>query len=392
VKRIGLNTDEGRHAAWLELFLDLVYVVALARLTHIVVEGHNGHVEPRDYLIFFVLFVPAWWSWVGHTMYANRFGTYDITDRLLTLLQMFFAVMLALGITDALGETRAIFALAYAATRWTIILMYARIYFGNPDARPVAGGLIVGFSIGSSLWAVSVLFPPPIMFTLWFVGIVIELATPLSIRKELKLLPVHSTHLPERVGLFALLVLGESIQGLASGASNLALSLPVILNLFLAFSVICLVWWLYFETLEKTLTGHLKGAAQLCIYGHLPIYMGIVLLAAGVQKLVSADHSTDELNLIFSFSFLLILMPLQLIHYQYIDKSERTWFLKRGVLIVASILTFFVAGQYIGNTFLVLLIIIMLVVYTHSESTFIARELKNSKPKPDASNPVKQYR
>jgi len=95
VKRIGLNTTKGRHVDWLELFYDLIYVVVIARLAHIVLEGHDGQIGPHEYLVFFTLFVPVWWSWIGHTMFENRFGTYDATDRLLALLQMFFAVMLA---------------------------------------------------------------------------------------------------------------------------------------------------------------------------------------------------------------------------------------------------------------------------------------------------------
>lgn len=378
MKRIGLNTEKGRHAAWLELFFDLVYVVALARLTHIIVVGHDGHVTTHEYFIFFALFVPVWWSWIGHTMYANRFGTYDLTDRLLTLVQMFFAVILGLTIPDALGENRVTFALAYAASRWTIILMYLRIHYCNPDARSVTGGFMGGFALGSSLWAISVFFSPPIMFALWIIGIVIELATPILRRKELKRFPVHNTHLPERVGLFALLVLGESLQGLALGAHKLEFTLPLVLDVFLAFSVICLIWWLYFETLEKTLTGNLKGTAQLCIYGHLPLYMGIGLLAAGVQRLIATDNSASELSLIFSFSLLLILVPLQLIHYQFIDKQESKWFIVRGTMIITSIFAFIVVGQYFDNILFISMIIFMLVVYTYSESILIARECKRN--------------
>jgi len=374
MKRIGLNTEKGRHAAWLELFFDLVYVIALSRLAHLVIDGHDGHVALQDYMVFFVLFVPVWWSWVGHTMYANRFATYDVTDRLLTILQMFFAIVLGLSIPDAMGENSVIFALAYAATRGTIILMYSRIYISNPDARPVAGGLAVGFTIGSSLWVLSVLFSPPIMFAFWVVGLGIELATPLVIRKELKKLPVHNTHLPERVGLFAILVLGETFHGLASGAHTLELSVHHVTSLFLAFSLICIIWWLYFEVLEKIITGNIKGAAQLCIYGHLPIYIGIGLLAAGVQKLIATHHSAFELNLIFSFSLLLILVPLQFIHYHYIEKRNRKNFLIRCAMITVPILMFVVLSQIISNMVLAVLTVFMLFIYTYTESTIIERE------------------
>lgn len=368
MKRIGLNTDEGRHAVWLELFFDLVYVVALTRLTHIVVAGHNGHIETSDYLTFFALFVPVWWSWVGHTMYQNRFGTYDITDSLLTLLQMFFAVMLAYGVGNAFGETGVIFALAYAATRWVLVFMYMRVYLGNPDVRPIAGGLSFGFAVGSSCWVVSVFFPPPAMYILWIAGLVIELATPLLLRKQLARVPVHNTHLPERAGLFALLVMGESFLGLVSGADSYEFSEALILNLVFGFSIICAIWWLYFETLEKALTGNLQGAAHLFLYGHLPIYMGIGLLAAGVQRLVATNHSTNDLSSIFSFSLLLILVPLQFIHHQYISNKSGRLFFARGLLIVTSILVFVCLSSLLSNQLLAFMIVFMLIIYIRLES------------------------
>lgn len=269
MKRIELNTTTGRHVDWLELFYDLIYVVVIARLTHIVLEGHDGQIGPHEYLVFFTLFVPVWWSWIGHTMFENRFGTYDAIDRLLALLQMFFAVMLALAITDALGTTSTEFALAYAATRWALVLMYLRVYLSNPEARPAAKGFIFGFGFGSSLWIISIFFPPSIMFSLWIVGLAIEMITPFLLRKTLKPFPVHNDHLPERTGLFAILVLGESILGLVTGAQRVEFSTSFLVNVFLAFSVICAIWWLYFETLAKALTGTLRGAAQLHIYGHL---------------------------------------------------------------------------------------------------------------------------
>ncbi len=378
VKRIGLNTDKERHAAWLELFFDLVYVVALTRLTHIVVAGHGGHIEASDYLAFFTLFVPVWWSWVGHTMYQNRFGTYDITDSLLTLLQMFFAIMLAFGVGNAFAETRVVFALAYAATRWVLIIMYMRVYLGNPDVRSIAGGLSFGFSIGSSLWVISVFFSPPIMYALWITGLAIELVTPLLLRKKLVLVPVHNTHLPERAGLFALLVMGESFLGLVSGADSYAFSEIPVLNLFFGFSIICAIWWLYFGTLEKALNGNLRGAAHLFLYGHLPIYMGIGLLAAGVQRLVSVSHSTNDLSFIFSFSLLLILVPLQFIHHQYISNKENKLFFMRGALVVTSSLIFVCLSGFMSTQVLAFLIIFMLIIYIRLESVFFTKNLKET--------------
>lgn len=374
MKRITLNTEKGRHAVWIELFFDLVYVVALARLTHMIVEGHNGHTGLAEYAMYFILFVPIWWSWLGHTMYANRFATYDVIDRLLTLLQGFFAILMALSIDDVPGESSTLFAIAYACTRYSLVLMYTRIYLGNPESRKATGGFIKGFSLGASFWVISVILPEPLMYTAWVIGIIIELLTPLIIRKELKLLPVHNTHLPERFGLFALLVIGESIHGIASGAQNSEFSISLVLLIFLSYSIICSVWWLYFEVIEKVFSGKLEGAAQLSIYGHLPIYMGIGLLAAGVQRLVASNYELNELNLIFGISLLLMLVPLQLIHYQFVTHVKSKAFLLRGIAIVLSIILITTLGKYINDNINVYLMIFILSLYIYSESNYFIND------------------
>ena len=84
--------DPHRHATWLELFFDLMVVVALRDAGEILIETHDGHIAPQQFLQFIALFLPLWWIWVGHTIYANRFDTDSRPHRLSTLLIMFLLI------------------------------------------------------------------------------------------------------------------------------------------------------------------------------------------------------------------------------------------------------------------------------------------------------------
>ena len=364
------STQKVRHAMWIELFFDLVYVVALAKLTHIIVVGHDGHIGSHEYILYFTLFVPVWWSWIGHTMFANRFGKYDATDRVLTLLQMFFCIFLSLGISG-LEKSPVMFAMAYAGTRFSLVLMYVRVHVTRPEARPATRRFITGFSIGALLWLFSLLLPEPYMYMVWVIGLIIELMTPISMRERLKKVPLNNHHLPERFGLFALLVMGESIHSMVTGIYHKELTTPLVLTLILAFVATCTVWWLYFATLDNVFKGKLEGAAQLCVYGHLPIYMGIGLFAAGIQRLVAGGYSVAELNLIFCFSLLLILIPLQMIHFQFIQHVTRGSFLKRGIIFVASLTILNGLGQLSNSVYFVFFMIFLLVAYIYSERKYV---------------------
>src|SRR5919198_2694844 len=100
---------EERHATWLELFLDLVFVVAIAELG----TSLAHHVSARGFLIYLGLFVPTVWAWAGFTFYATRFDTDDLVYRLLTLLGMFGVAALASTVPDAFHGGANGFAAAY---------------------------------------------------------------------------------------------------------------------------------------------------------------------------------------------------------------------------------------------------------------------------------------
>src|SRR5919197_5618673 len=125
---------EERHATWLELFLDLVFVVAIAELG----TSFAQHVSARGFLVYLGLFVPIVWAWAGFTFYATRFDTDDLVYRLLTLLGMFAVAGLASTVPDALHGGQIGFALSYACIRIVIVLLYGRAYRAVPAARPLA--------------------------------------------------------------------------------------------------------------------------------------------------------------------------------------------------------------------------------------------------------------
>ena len=78
------NNNTNRHATWLELFYDLIFVVVISQLAHNLEDDFSLY----GFLGFLALFVPVWWSWTGAAFYATRFDTDDLGHRILILLQM----------------------------------------------------------------------------------------------------------------------------------------------------------------------------------------------------------------------------------------------------------------------------------------------------------------
>ena len=243
-----------RRTSWLELFYDLVYVIVIAKATSILTKTNN-FVTFYDYTIFILTFLPIWWSWTGHTLYANRFFEDDKYNWLITFIQMFFVIILGLIIDQMFTKYTVIFSISYFLIRLLIVISYWRIHQNSKATKPVTSLLLKGFGTGSVLWFLSIFAPKPYVFFIWALAFLIEFFTPWYGQKTLSKVSVHKEHLPERFGLLAIILIGEIVSNIVSAAHNLEINLFTITSLIYGFCIICLIWWFYFEVLEKSLKG-----------------------------------------------------------------------------------------------------------------------------------------
>ena len=285
--RFGQEAELERHASWLELFYDLVFVAAVAQLAKSLSDDYSW----VGVLRFSVLFVPVWWAWVGHTFYLTRFDTEDLGHRLLTFAQMTAATSLAVHVPSALGTTSVGFALSYAVVRFILVAEYLRAGRHIPEVRPLTSRFAVGFGAAASLWALSVLVPTPWRFWLWGVALAVDFLTPMTAGQLHVRFPPHLMHLPERFGLFTIIVIGEAVvsvvMGIGTGGLSFGSGMAGIMGLLVAFAL----WWGYFEGARGAAVRALSARShlrryQLWLYSHLPLLMGITATAVGVKHII----------------------------------------------------------------------------------------------------------
>jgi low temperature requirement protein LtrA len=277
-----LEADQGeRHATWLELFFDLVFVISIAEVVH-TLEDYRSL---ADFLGTAGLFVAVWWAWVGYTVYADRFDTDDLLHRVLVLGGMLAVIAMALSIHDALHGGSTQFALAFVAVRGIVLVLNARARRHAAAARPLLNLFLVAFSIGASLWLVSLLAPEPWRYLLWAVALVVELSAPWLGRRQIVRAPVHASHLVERFGLFTLIVLGESVISVAQGAANVRWTGATVAAAVAGFLAVACLWWLYFDRIDD---GGVRSVLRGLVwnYAHLPLLAGLVSVAVGTEYAV----------------------------------------------------------------------------------------------------------
>jgi low temperature requirement protein LtrA len=128
-------------------------------------------------------------------------------------------------------------------------------------------------------------------------SIVIDFVTPISaIHLQTQLLP-NFEHLPERFGLFVIIVLGEAIVAVVNGVAETQWQLMSVTFAVLGFCIAFSLWWIYFENVGGTAlqmagtTGQVK-VLQIWLYTHLPLVLGIAVAGVRVKHLILSNPMT----------------------------------------------------------------------------------------------------
>jgi low temperature requirement protein LtrA len=283
--------EEGRRVTWLEVFFDLVFVAAVAQVgTHL-----RDDYSPAGLLRFSILFVLVWWAWLGHTTFSTRFDTDDVVQRGLTALQMFLVAVMAVNATGALdSRDSAGFAAAYSVMRLVLAGQFLRAR-RVARARPLTTRYALSCGIAALLWLSSAFVDAPARFVIWAAALAIDIGTPLGATRHLVAVPHDAAHLPERYGLFSIILFGESMAAVMAGMAHqeywsAGAASAAILGMAAVFGV---CWW-YFDGVEATAHRMVRTMAdavrfQAWSYAHLPLYLGVAVTGVGIEHVIATS-------------------------------------------------------------------------------------------------------
>jgi low temperature requirement protein LtrA len=298
--------DPNRHATWLECFFDLIFVVTIDDVTHILSHTHEGHLDPLQFWKFVLIFIPLWWLWASHTMYANRFDADDRKHRLATLFIMFLLIIVSGLIDQRFVASFNAIVVCYAGSKYVIAMMYFVSKYRHKESvelTTAVGWVIVA---GATISLASILFPAPQRYGVFYLGILFDLlAFIFFLRRRLQVIPVHTEHLIERVGLLTIIILGESVSSLSTGLADISWTVARLLTAATGFVMISGIWWVYFDsfhllTRQKLTTGHSV------LYSHFFVFIGLSILANLIRHAILDDMALSDfrvLSVIGALSF-----------------------------------------------------------------------------------------
>jgi low temperature requirement protein LtrA len=275
-----------QRVGWLELFFDLVFVVSIAQLTEL---GEAAPGVPSILLIAAVL-IPVWMTWNNTTLYVNVSGGVSVRERLLVFGAMAGVAMMAIAIPTITDAGQPIFAIGYAVARTAMWPLWGH----EQVIAPLRGwGPFLYGPVFAVLWVGGIAVPAPYRLIVWGVLLVVELVWVLAL---LPSAPHDSGHMIERVGLFIMIVLGESVFILVRAVAER--STPAVwIVAAITFATICGLWWRYSDLstgMRERMLARDSGAIfrDVLVIAHFFVVLGLVLLAAGFGIAIThADSS-----------------------------------------------------------------------------------------------------
>lgn len=279
-----------RQASWSELFFDLGFVAIVAQLTYMIIGG------PKDLLsvlAFVLLSYITFWAWCRPTIMKNILPDEDTVTRMIVIGQTFFALIASVFVSTAVGGGAAGFAAGIFGVK---LLMVIAIYYGykkSPEHRPEDHSVNYAFMVSALFWFLSIFTPLYLTLILWILAQALESAAPYVATKNTNIIKLNKFHLPERLGLFVMLVIGESliVIGLINKLALEVFDALTLIGFLLVFSIMASLWWIYFNLNDVYLRGKKFPATGRVLELHNLLVIGIMLLAVGTQQVIKSPMS-----------------------------------------------------------------------------------------------------
>jgi len=326
--RLGAALRQEDRVLPLELFFDLVFVLAITQCTTLMSHHTTWEGLGQGMLVLGLL----WWSWTAYAWLTSVVDPEEGGVRIALFAAMAAFLITAICVPEAFGSLATEFAVAYGAVRFAQIFLLAIAGRDDRTFRRSVTGLGIGTTIGVALLIAGSFLDPGAQAAVWGLALVLDMGEPYLFGSEgWHLVPGHFA---ERHGLIVIIALGESIVAIGLGAGA-HLSWGIAAAAALGIGVVAAMWWAYFDIVALVSARRLirapRGRVQNELardsysYIHFLLVAGVILLALGLKK--GIGHPTDPLEDVPAFALVggvaVYLLGLVAFRYRHIHTVNR---------------------------------------------------------------------
>jgi low temperature requirement protein LtrA len=294
---MGLILRGGERVSPLELFFDLVFVLAITQCTALMAKDPTWGGIGRGLVVLGLL----WWSWVGYAWLTSVVDPDEGGVRLVLFAAMAALLVASLCVPDAFGDLGLTLAIAYGGVRAAHIALFLLASRNDQGLRHSVVGLATSTGLAVGILVVGAFVHGNARLAVWAGALVFDMAGPLFI--DTSGWRLVAGHFAERHGLILIVALGESIVAIGVGAEA-GVDGGVIVAAILGIAVAAAFWWIYFDVAALAAGRRLAElepiqernelARDAFSYIHLPMVAAIVLVALGMKS--TLGHVGDPLH------------------------------------------------------------------------------------------------
>jgi low temperature requirement protein LtrA len=334
--RLNAVRREGERVTPLELFFDLVFVLAITECTSLMSHHPTWSGLAQGLLVLGVL----WWAWAGYAWLTSVIDPEAGAVRLVFFAAMAAMLLAAICVPGAFGDLALAFALSIGFFRVAHIALFMIAGSDEPGIRRSTQALAVSTGVAVGLLAAASAFDGLPQAALWVLALALDFGGPYLFGIEgWQLVPGHFA---ERHGLIIIIALGESIVEIGAGAAG-RLDLGIGVAAVLGVAVAAALWWVYFDVvalvsakrLAEAEVGGVQNALARDSYSYLHLFLvaGIVMTAFGLKTVIA--HTDADLHWVTGFALLggIALYLLGLVAFRY--RQNYTW--NRNKIVLSAV-------------------------------------------------------
>jgi low temperature requirement protein LtrA len=290
--------DEGEpQVTPIELFFDLVYVLAVTQLSHHLLQ----HLSVVGALQTALLAVVVWRAWIDAAWLTNWFDPEQRVVRLVLVGMSLASLLMSATLPEAFGERGLFFAGAAVTMQVGRSLFAVLALRREPGLQRNFQRILAWSVLAGALWLIGGMVDAEARGVVWLAAVLVDViapavgfVTPGLGRSHTTDWPITGGLLAERCRLFIILALGESILVTGATFGELPFTAAALAGVVIAFLGSVALWWVYFDrsadAANDVITrspdpGRLGRSAY--TYYHLPMMAGIIVTAVGDELIIS---------------------------------------------------------------------------------------------------------
>jgi len=283
---------EDRKISWLELFYDLVYVIAVSKITH----NLSLQLNIQGFLDYFYMLGLVYWGWLNGSSHHDLLGANDVRTIFLTIWQI---VILSALIVTLNSPAQSIY---FNTTVVILIMQYYITYLWWSEGIYDKSNMnlnryyTVIYLLAFALIFSTFFLHQPYLRIIFYIALILNYLPPYFENRALKEKRFEyrlTNSMVERLGLFTIILFGEVILGVINGISKFQ---KLTFNHWLLF-IVCIfivftLWFIFFGMIsdKKVKKGFIKNNIYALLF--LPVAMSLGIIGVAFEKISVADTGT----------------------------------------------------------------------------------------------------